>query len=82
MTDAAYLNMAAGGLVGQQQQREQLREQMEQDEVTDLSRAVEAIVGDNLSRNGSSVSGEIATLQDESKENTSHDESEPVGEVI
>ncbi|XP_031782186.1 transient receptor potential cation channel trpm isoform X6 [Nasonia vitripennis] len=84
MTDAAYMNMAAGGLVGQQQHREQLQEQMEQDEATDLNRAVEAMVGDNLSRNGSSVSGEIATLQDESKENTSHDESDlskAVGEL-
>ena len=39
---------------------------------------------ENLSRNDSSVSGELATLQDESKETTSHDESDvskAVGEV-
>lgn len=90
MTDAAYLNMGAT-----QQSSTHLPHPLhlhheDQDEVAAaavLSEAVEEVEAsrENLSRNDSSVSGELNTLQDESKEDTSHDDSDlgkVVGEVI
>lgn len=90
MTDAAYLNMSA-----MQQQSSHHPHPLhplhgDQDEVVTgavLLEAAEEVPDsrDNLSRNDSSVSGELGTLQDESKENTSHDDSDlgkVVGEVI
>ncbi|XP_023245943.1 transient receptor potential cation channel trpm [Copidosoma floridanum] len=79
ITDAAYLNLAAQ----QQQYQQHSHQSLEHDVTTALKHAAEAVAvtRENLSRNDSSVSNDLHTLQDESQENTSHEESD-VSKVV